>query len=91
MFSIDQKMIKKIVHEPILHFLIIGGIIFLSYELFGTEEYLPQNNVIQVSTSSVENYVKQYSAQMGRAATEDEIRGFIEKHIRDEGHYISGL
>jgi len=37
-----------------------------------------------VSTSSVENYVKQYSAQMGRVATEDEIRGFIEKHIRDE-------
>jgi len=37
-----------------------------------------------VSSSTIETYVKQYSAQMGRAATEDEIRGFIEKHIRDE-------
>jgi hypothetical protein len=78
------QIIKRILQEPLFHFFILGGLIFLLSGLFGNKDYIPQNNVVLVSAVTIDNYTKQWSAQMGRPATEEEISGFIEKYIREE-------
>jgi hypothetical protein len=72
------------IQEPLTHFLLIGGLIFILYEFFGQDKYLPRDHVIVVSSSTIESSVNQWSMQMGRPPEDQEIRGFIEKHINDE-------
>jgi len=81
---LNRNFIHSIVREPLFHFFIIGGLIFLLYNLFGDHDYLPENNVIYVSNKTIDNLTEQWSAQMGKPVTEDEIKGFIDKYIREE-------
>jgi len=77
-------ILTKIIREPLFHFFIIGGLIFLLNNLWGNRDYIPSDNEINVTANRIETRVNQWSVQMGRSATQDEIRGFIEEYIRDE-------
>lgn len=52
--------------------------------LFGNSQYIPENNEILVTSSRISSRVDQFAMQMGRPASEVEIRGFIEKYIHEE-------
>lgn len=75
---------KKIFQEPLVHFLIIGGLIFLINTLWGNSNYIPDDNEIHISAAKVEALASQYSMQMGRPAEEQEIKSFINGIIRNE-------
>jgi hypothetical protein len=79
-----KKTLKHILKEPLFHFIFIGGLIFILYEFAGSKEYVPENNLIYVSWSTIESEMKQWENLMGRPPTEEEVGSFIDKYINDE-------
>jgi hypothetical protein len=51
---------------------------------FGNSKYIPENNEILVTSSRISSRVDQFAMQMGRPASKEEIKGFIDKYIHEE-------
>jgi hypothetical protein len=95
----------KFLKEPLLHFLLLGGALFLLFGLTGgvdgTEGRDDQNqeattqrsisNEIVVSTGQIESLVAQFEKVWQRAPTAQERTGLIEKFVRDEVLYREAL
>lgn len=79
-----------IVREPLLHFLLLGGLLFLMFGL--TQE--PDRDTgrqIRVTAAQMERLAAQFSRTWMRPPTEEELAGLIERHIRGEVFYREAL
>jgi len=82
--------LRLILREPLLHFLVLGGLLF---GLFGLTRG-PENegaHQIRVSAAQVEQLAAQFSRTWMRPPTEEELAGLIERHIRSEVFYREAL
>jgi hypothetical protein len=82
--------VRAVLHEPLLHFLALGGLLFW---LFGLTRG-PENegaHQIRVSAAQVEQLAAQFSRTWMRPPTEEELSGLIERHIRSEVFYREAL
>jgi peptidyl-prolyl cis-trans isomerase C len=79
-----SSKIKALLKEPLLHFFLLGGLIFVLNALFGNSKYIPENNEILVTNSLINSRVNQFAMQMGRPASKEEVIGFIDKYIHEE-------
>lgn len=75
--------------EPILHFLLIGGLLFFVYGRLNLAD--PAAERIVVSQAVVADLSSQYQARWMRPATEQELAGLVDAHVRDEILYREGL
>jgi hypothetical protein len=78
------------VREPLVHFLVLGGLLFL---LFGLTRPPDQGDArqIRVTAAQVEQLAAQFSRTWMRAPTEEELAGLIEHYIRSEVFYREAL
>jgi hypothetical protein len=96
-------MLARILKQPLLHFLVLGALIFLIYALRGespTATITEQpDNVIVVDRTALLDYL-QYQAQAFEpelfearlaAMSEDEIDALIMAYVREEALYREGL
>jgi PPIC-type PPIASE domain len=75
--------------EPILHFLLIGGLLFWVYG-----RVTPMDNGggrIVVTQAMVDELAQQHQARWMRPATEQELANLVDAHVRDEVLYREGL
>jgi hypothetical protein len=79
-----------ILREPLLHFLVLGGLLF---GLFGLTQGPEQEGArqIRVTAAQVEQLAAQFSRTWMRPPTEEELAGLIEQHIRSEVFYREAL
>jgi len=79
-----------ILREPLLHFLVLGGLLFV---LFGLTQAPDQEGTrqIRVSAAQVEQLAAGFSRTWMRPPTEEELAGLIEHHIRSEVFYREAL
>jgi hypothetical protein len=82
-------MIRKMLREPVVHFLLIGVAIFAAYGLVTPRER--DDNRIVVSSAIVDSMVRDYATRWHRPPTEQELSGLVESHIRDEILYREGV
>ena len=83
-------MIRKVLREPLVHFGLIGGAMFLAYGLLG--EPTADNAEIVVTSDRIASLSAQFSATRGgRAPTDTELRGLVDTYVRDEMLYREGL
>lgn len=82
---------KKIYKEPLLHFLIIGALIFVLFAILSEEENNPGGNKIIVSTADIERLSYNWSKKWNRLPTEPELRGLIDAYIKEEVYYREAL
>lgn len=75
--------------EPILHFLLIGGLLFFVYGRLNPAD--PAAERIVVSQALVADLSSQYQARWMRPASEQELAGLVESYVRDEILYREGL
>jgi len=75
--------------EPILHFLLIGGLLFFVYGRLNPAD--PAAERIVVSQAVVADLSSQYQARWMRPATKQELAGLVESYVRDEILYREGL
>ncbi|MCF6222764.1 MAG: peptidyl-prolyl cis-trans isomerase [Flavobacteriaceae bacterium] len=76
-------MIKKLIKEPLFHFIIGGIMLFFIFELFGNDN-TANNKTIQITKGQIDLMYTHWQRQLGRLPTETELQGLIDDHIREE-------
>lgn len=81
-------MLKILFREPLLHFLLIGGLLFLLYD-FQNEDIA--NDRITVSEADIDRLISLWEKKRQRLPTQLELQALIDQHIRDEVMYREAL
>lgn len=82
--------IKRLLQEPLLHFLLIGAGLFLFYEV--SQERIPDTpNRILISPGQLEQFQAQFKRTWMRQPTQEELDRLIKGYVRDEVYYREAL
>jgi hypothetical protein len=81
---------RKLLREPLLHFLILGAVLFLVFDLT-READQPGERRIVVTAGQVEQLAAQFSRTWLRPPTPGELDGLIERHVRSEIFYREAM
>lgn len=85
-------MFQKIIKEPLLHFLLIGVVLFvINYTINIKKTATDVSNEIVVEPATVEKIKTQYQQFTGIAATKSEVDSFINNYIIEEIIYREAL
>jgi hypothetical protein len=82
--------VLRLIREPLFHFALIGGLIFVLYSLIGDSRQAA-DDVINVSTARIDQLAAQYKSVWKRLPSERELDSLIEEHIREEVYYRGAL
>jgi peptidyl-prolyl cis-trans isomerase C len=82
---------KKILQEPLLHFLVIGALIFVVFSVANREEVNLDEKKIVVSAGDIQRLSANWSKKWNRPPTETELQGLVESYIREEVYYREAL
>ena len=77
--------------EPLVHFLVLGGLLFGLFALVNDEASSKPPNEIEITSSDVDRLRDVWTKQWNRPPTETELKGLIESHLREEVLYREGL
>jgi hypothetical protein len=80
----------KIVREPLLHFLILGAVIFAVHGITARHKTDNPGEII-VTQGTIENLVTGFTRTWQRPPTGDELQGLVRDYIREEAAYREGL
>ncbi|MCJ7555660.1 MAG: peptidylprolyl isomerase [Gammaproteobacteria bacterium] len=81
-----MNRIKKIMREPLVHFLVIGAGLFLLYGVINGPAGDKPNRII-VTPGQVEQIIAKFSLTWMRPPNEKEMAGLIEDYLRDEIYF----
>jgi hypothetical protein len=88
---------KKMVREPLVHFLLIGAGLFLLFGWRGGPASLPagqsgpQSAKIVVTPGDIDQMVATFTRTWQRPPTEEEAKGLVEDFVRNEIYYREAL
>jgi hypothetical protein len=74
---------KKLLHEPLVHFLLLGLLVFTGFKLFSRTETSEPGTII-VTQAQVNSLVTGFTRTWQRPPTQRELEGLIREHIREE-------
>jgi hypothetical protein len=74
---------KKLLREPLVHFLLLGGLFFLWFQWKGGASG-PGTNRIVVTPGQVLNLASGYTKTWSRPPSEDELKGLIDEYVKEE-------
>jgi hypothetical protein len=80
---------KKIIKEPLVHFLLIGLGIFILYSLTASKD--TSRDEIVISDSDLHHMVEMWKLRWQREPTEEELIGLVSSTIREEILYREAL
>lgn len=81
---------KKIIREPMLHFLVVGAGLFALFGALNSEEEAPPNRIL-VTSGQIEQLESAFTRTWTRTPTAQERDLLISEHIRDEVFYREAL
>jgi hypothetical protein len=80
-----------LLREPLLHFILIGTVLFLFYGVFADSGSEPGDKRLVVSAAEVEWMRSNWQKRWGRAPTAQELDGLIQQYIREHVLYREAL
>src|SRR5512134_3583178 len=80
---------RKLLREPMLHFLLIGIVLFAAYQWMAPADSAGRDIVI--TQGVVDDLVTQHVAAKGREPSPTELNDLIESYVRDEILYREGV
>lgn len=85
-----MKPLQRLLREPLLHFLAIGGLIFL---LFAAVDDTPDapTDLILVTPERIDRLAAGYNSVWKRMPTDDELEALIDEYVREEVYYREAL
>ena len=83
-------MLRKWLREPLLHFLLIGGALFILYGL-QNDDTVDDSNRIIISETDIDRLITLWEKKWQRLPTQQELDGLIESQIREEVLYREAL
>ena len=81
--------IRRLLGEPMLHFVLIGIALFAAYNRWSPAR--SSGNRIVVTQGVVDDLVTQYMAARGRAPLPNELKSLIDSYVREEILYREGV
>ncbi len=84
-------MLKKWLREPLLHFLLIGAILFLVYDLQNSAELKQESNQIIINQANIDGLIARWGKKWQRSPAQEELNGLIEQEIREQVLYQEAL
>ena len=85
-----MKLLKRLLWEPPLHFLAIGGLFFLLFAAFDDTRDA-STNVIVITPERINQLAAGYSSVWNRMPTDDQLDALIDAHVREEVYYRDAL
>ena len=82
-------MLNKWLREPLLHFLLIGGALFLLYDLQNKD--LVDNSRIFISEADIDRLISLWEKKRQRLPSQVELQGLIEQQVREEVMYREAI
>ncbi len=79
----SQTLLKKIISEPLVHFLVIASLFFVIYDYLNPQSF-DETKIITVSSNRIEQLKKGFEKTWTRAPTELELKKIIESYALDE-------
>ena len=81
-----RKLVPKLLREPLIHFLVLGAMLFLVFEL--SDETNPRDTRrIVVTENQIEKLTAQFERTWLREPTSDELDGLVNRYVREEIYY----
>jgi hypothetical protein len=74
---------KRILREPLLHFVVLGAALFALYSYLNRSSKTEPGELI-VSAGQIEHIVARYSQFHQRPPTRDQLKGLIDQYVREE-------
>jgi hypothetical protein len=84
-------MIKRLIHEPLVHFLAIGALLFLVFSLMNPDAGGEDDRLIVVDEAVIDRLVQGFTRQWRRPPDENELSGLIQEHLREEILYREAM
>jgi hypothetical protein len=81
---------RRLLREPLLHFLVIGGLIFALYALVSDPVPAPVNTIV-IGPERIEQLAKNFQAVWRRPPSADELNSIIDEAVREEVYYREAL
>lgn len=86
-----MRLLRRLVREPLLHFLAIGVLVFALYGGRARPPEAPASAVITVRQAQVDRLAEQFETAWRRAPTEDDLAALVEDWVREEVYYREAL
>jgi parvulin-like peptidyl-prolyl cis-trans isomerase-like protein len=87
-----MKLLPQFLREPLVHFLLLGGLIFLLFTLLADPRPDPgPGDRILVQPDRIEQLAASFEAVWRRPPTDDERRALIDDFVREEIYYREAL
>lgn len=90
-----REQLRTFVREPLLHFLVLGGVLYGLYGLFGPaaapEPQGDDERRITVTAGDIDWMVGSWEKRWMRPPTEQELAGLIDQHVRETVLYREAL
>ena len=83
-------MFKKILREPLIHFLLIGGLLFYIYGQQNSGFEKKENSIV-ITQANLDRLVLQWKKKNFREPTKTDIDVLLEKYIHDEVMYREAI
>lgn len=83
-------MVNKIIKEPLLHFFMIGALIYLAYALLN-KDTKEQENVIVITNGEIQWLADNWAKTWNRPPSPDEREGLINQHVRQKVMYKTAM
>ncbi len=77
--------------EPLVHFLIVGALLFAAYSWLNPGSGAANERVIEITPGTVQRLQDAWTRQWRRPPTQQELDGLIEDHIREEVLYREAI
>ena len=84
-------MVRKILKEPLVHFLLIGAAIFLCYAWLNRDAQHPEGYTIVITSDQQVKMALQYQKNFGALPDSTALRGLIAAEIKNEIFYREAL
>lgn len=80
---------RRILREPLAHFLVIAALMFAVYAVVSNRH--PEPGTIVVGPGQVDTMTEVFERTWQRAPTTDEVKGLIDGYVREEVFYREGV
>lgn len=84
-------MLKKLLHEPLFHFLLFGAALFALDAALRRDGSADAGGEIVVGEARINNLVRNYARTWQRPPTSAELDGLIQDYLREEVYYREAL
>lgn len=86
-----MRWVRRLAVEPLVHFLCLGGLIFLWFAAFADTEPEPDATQIVISSAELDRALLTWTQRRNRPPDTEEMRGIVNELIRDEVLYREAL